>query len=189
VLEPLASIARNCRHIVGIDTEVDSIDMVCIEGKRDRTRDHSGANAQLTAVRGDEHAGQSARQVRPNQADLDMTDWLSRGQQRGKDGSGVRLGCTVKVALEPAFVQRIPEERAAPLPVRFRCGDLRNETLKIAPLERAERDLGGLLFHIYPTAFFVLVTPISHALLTHDCGPHHAPYCWVGPMSTGPDTD
>ena len=28
-----------------------------------------------------------------------------------------------------------------------------------------------------------------HALLTHDCGPHHAPYCWVGPMSTGPGTD
>jgi hypothetical protein len=35
VLEPLLSIARN--HIVGIDTEVDAIDVVCIERKRDRT--------------------------------------------------------------------------------------------------------------------------------------------------------
>jgi hypothetical protein len=130
MLEPLASIARNCRHIVGIDTEVDSIDMVFIEGKRDRTRDHSGAKAQLAAVRGDEHAGQTARQVGPYLADLDMTDWLSRGQQRGKDGSGVRLGCAVKVALEPAFVQRITEERTAPLPVGFRCGTHEMRRLK-----------------------------------------------------------
>jgi hypothetical protein len=61
VLEPLPSIACDCHHIVGIDTGVDAIDVVSIERKRDRTRDHTGANAQLAAVRGDEHAGQTAR--------------------------------------------------------------------------------------------------------------------------------
>ena len=81
-----------------------------------------------------------------------MTDRLSRGQQRGKDGSRVRLGCTVEVALEPAFVQWITKERAAPLPVDLWCAYPRNEALKIAPFERAERDLGGLLLHVYPAA-------------------------------------
>ena len=66
VLEPLPSIARDCYYIVSIDPEVDAIDMVCIERKRDCTRDHTGADAQLAAVRGDEYAGQTARQVRPN---------------------------------------------------------------------------------------------------------------------------
>ena len=47
----------NSNFITGVDT----IDVVCIERKRDRTRDHTGANAQLAAVRGDEHAGQTAR--------------------------------------------------------------------------------------------------------------------------------
>lgn len=59
-----------------------------------------------------------------------------------------------EVALEPAFVQWITKERAAPLPVGFRCGHPRNEALKVAPLERAERDLGGLLLHVYPTMWF-----------------------------------
>jgi hypothetical protein len=102
----------------------------------------------LAAVRGDEYAGQTARQVRPNMTELHMTDRLSRGQQRRKDGSCVRQACTVEVALELAFVQWITKERAAPLPERFRCGHPRNEALKVAPLERAERDLGGLLLHV-----------------------------------------
>jgi hypothetical protein len=79
-----------------------------------------------------------------------MTDRLSRGQQRGKDGSRVRLGCSIEVALEPAFVQWITKERATPLPVGLWCGHPRNEALKIAPFERAERDLGGLFFMSIP---------------------------------------
>src|SRR5271165_3848599 len=150
VLEPLPSIARDCHHIVSIDTEVDAINVVCIERKRDRTRDRAGANAQLAAVRGDEHAGQTAGQIRPNMAELNMTDRLSRGQHRGKDDSRVRLACTFEVALKPAFVQWITKERAAPLLVGFRCGHPRNEALKVAPLERVERDCGGLLLHVYP---------------------------------------
>ena len=80
VLEPLPSIAPDCHHIISIDTEVDAINVVYIERKRDRTRDHDGANAQVAAVRGDEHAGQTAGQVRPNMAELNMADRLSRGQ-------------------------------------------------------------------------------------------------------------
>jgi hypothetical protein len=57
VLEPLRRLARDCHHIVSIDTEIDAINVVSIERKRDRTRDHTDANAQLAAVRGDEHAG------------------------------------------------------------------------------------------------------------------------------------
>jgi hypothetical protein len=81
-----------------------------------------------------------------------MADRLSRGQHRGKDDSRVRLACTLEVALKPAFVQWITKERAAPLLVGFRCGHPRNEALKVAPLERTERDRGGLLLHVYPIA-------------------------------------
>jgi hypothetical protein len=83
-----------------------------------------------------------------------MTDRLSRGQQCGKDGSRVRLACTVEVALESPFVRWITKERAAPLPVGFRCGHPRNEAFKVAPPERAERDLGGPFLHAYSTMWF-----------------------------------
>ena len=51
VLESLPSIAPDCYQIVNIDTEIDAIDVVCIERKRDRTRDHTGTNARLASVR------------------------------------------------------------------------------------------------------------------------------------------
>jgi hypothetical protein len=152
MLEPLPSIERDCHYIVSIDTEVDAINVVCIERKRDRTRDHAGADTQLAVVSGDEHAGQTAGQVRSNLAELNMTDRLSRGQQRGKDDSRVRLACIIEVALEPAFVQWITKERAAPLLVGFRCGYPRNEALKVALLEWAEPNLGDFLLHAFPIA-------------------------------------
>ena len=78
VFESLPSITIDCYHIEGIDAEVEAIDMVFIERKGYRTRDHSAANVYLAAVRDDEHAGQTARQIRPNLTDLKLTDRLSR---------------------------------------------------------------------------------------------------------------
>ena len=59
VFESLPSITIACYHIEGIDAEVDAIDIVFIERKGYRTRDHSAANVYLAAVRDDEHAGQN----------------------------------------------------------------------------------------------------------------------------------
>ena len=102
-----------------------------------------------------------------------MTDRLSRGQERGKDGPRVRLARTVEVALEPAFVQRITKKRAAPLPESFRCGHPRNEALKVAPLERTERDLGRPSSSYLSHSLLCPGDSDLHAVLTHDCGPHY----------------
>lgn len=85
--------------------------------------------------------GQSARQMRPYMAYLDVADGFALFCASCKDHTRVRLFGALKIPLELRVGQRVAEETCAPLDEIILCWQPGNQSIEIARAERAQRDL------------------------------------------------
>jgi len=83
---------------------------------------------------------QSARQMRPYLAYLDVTDCLAVYCASGEDHASVGLFGTLKIPFKLSAGQRVAEEPRAPFNEIIFSWQPRNQSIEIVGAERAERN-------------------------------------------------